>query len=118
MDMTPEQLKLINGRWYVVGNIYEYGNIETSKIVIYDVGRIRLCEDEDLEMPTYTINESFDIYNLLPSDWTEHFNPDKVVSLYLNTTDRFLEDTPFCSIQEIVEQKTMHHDTKCMSNLM
>lgn len=98
--LEPQQLKYINGRWYVVGNLYEYGDKETSQVVIYDVKRIQLCEDEDLNVPTYTIKEDFDIYNLLPSDWTEHFDPYKVVSLYLKTTGSFLDDTPFCSTQE------------------
>ncbi len=97
--LEPQQLKCINGRWYVVGNLYEYGNRETSHLVIYDVERIRLCEDEDILIPRYQVNDGFDIYNLIPDDWTDYLDPDKVVSLYLKTTGQIFDDQPFCQAQ-------------------
>ena len=101
--LEPQQLKCINGRWYVAGILYEYGNRESARVSIYDVERIRICEDEDIVSPRYEVVEGFDICNLLPADWTNHFNPDKVVSMYLRTLGNVIEKHPFCQAQELVE---------------
>ena len=109
----PQQLKCINGRWYVAGDQYEYGNRETYKVVVYDVDKIRLCKDVDIITPAYTVKDGFDIYNLMPEDWSDHFNPNKVVSLYLNVAANIFEDIPFCQAQEKlnVNVGVLHNNT-------
>ena len=100
----PQQLKCINDRWYVAGHLYEYGDKSTSRVVIYDLMSIRLCEDEDVISPKYEVIEGFDINSYLPNDWSEYFNADKVVSLYLNMNKKTIfEIVPFCSAQEMVQ---------------
>ena len=101
--LEPQQLKCINGRWYVAGYLYEYGNRESARVSIYDVELIQICEDEDIAAPRYEVVEGFDIYNQLPEDWSEHFDPDKVVSLYLRAMGNLIEKHPFCQAQELVE---------------
>lgn len=105
--LEPQQLKCINGRWYVAGNLYEYGNRDTSRVSIYDVEQIQICEDEDIAAPRYEVVEGFDIYNRLPEDWTEHFDPDKVVSMYLRDRRCWMEKHPFCQAQMKVEFNAM-----------
>lgn len=109
----PQQLKCINGRWYVAGDQYEYGNRETYKVVVYDVDKIRLCKDVDIITPAYTVKDGFDIYNLMPEDWSDHFNPNKVASLYLNVAANIFEDIPFCQAQEKlnVNVGVLHNNT-------
>ena len=101
--LEPQQLKCINGRWYVIGNLYEYGNPGSSRVSVYDVERIWLCEDEDVVNPRYTVVEGYDVYtsDLFPADWTKYFNPDKVVSMYLMFMGNVMR--PFCPAQELVE---------------
>ena len=101
--LEPQQLKSINGRWYVAGNLYEYGNRESARVSIYDVERIRICEDEDVVSPRYDVVEGFDIGNLVPVDWTNHFDADKVVSMYLKVAGNVIEKHPFCPAQMKVE---------------
>lgn len=96
----PQQLKCINGRWYVAGDQYEDGKRDTSKVIVYDVEKIKLCEEVDIITPAYTVKDGFDIYNLMPEDWSDHFDPYKVVSLYLKVAGNTFEDTPFCQAQE------------------
>lgn len=106
----PQQLKQINGRWYVAGYLYSYGNRETLQTVIYDVERLNLWEGmDDIEIPSYTLNEGFDITSLLPSDRSDHFDPDRVVSVYMRTTGSFLDKQPFCEAQEKVEEGLTHN---------
>lgn len=105
--LEPQQLKCINDRWYVAGHLYEYGNRDTSRVSIYDVEQIQICEDEDIAAPRYEVVEGFDIYNRLPEDWTEHFDPDKVVSMYLRIRGCLMEKHPFCQAQMKVEFNAM-----------
>ena len=105
--LEPQQLKQINGRWYVIGNLYEYGNRDTIKTVIYDVERIKLSEDEDVMGPGYEVQEGYDLFNFIsPNDWnewTQHFNPDSVVSMYLKVGGPLFEHQPFCPTQIKIE---------------
>lgn len=102
--LEPQQLLFFNGRWYVAGNLYQYTNQEKRRIVIYDVEKIKLYDGDDyLNVPSYKLQEGFDIYNLLPSDWNQYFNPDKIVSLYLRVAGAFLNVNPFCDAQEKIE---------------
>lgn len=103
--LEPQQLKCINGRWYVIGNLYEHGNPGSSRVSIYDVERIQICEDEDVVNPRYTVVEGYDVYtsDLFPADWTEYFDPDKVVSMYLGTLGDVIEKHPFCQTQMKVD---------------
>ena len=36
----------------------------------------------------------------MPENWSDHFNPNKVVSLYLHVAAYIFEDIPFCQAQE------------------
>ena len=107
--LEPQQLKCINGRWYVAGNLYEYGNRESARVSIYDVERIRICEDEDIVSPRYEVVEGFDICNLVPVDWADNFDPDKVVSMYLRVAGSVIETHPFCQAQMKVEDMGVLH---------
>lgn len=100
MVLEAQALKCINDRWYVLGNVYDYGDRETLKPVIYDVLDLQISEDEDVVGPLYEVMDDYDIYKLIPDDWSEHFDPDKVVSIYFKVAGRLFEDTPFCQTQE------------------
>lgn len=102
----PQDLKCINDRWYVAGNIYEHkGDAEDTRLVIFDIDTIKICEDEDLETPLYKLVEGFDLTHLIPWDWNKHFNQENIVSLYLDVTGNKFESQPFCPTQMKVMEK-------------
>ena len=102
----PQDLKCINDRWYVAGNIYEYkGDAEDTRLVIFDIDTIKICEDEDLETPLYKLVEGFDLTHLIPWDWNKHFNQENIVSLYLDVRGTIFESQPFCPTQMKVMDK-------------
>jgi hypothetical protein len=106
--LEPHQLKHINGRYYVAGIQYKYGETDPYReTVIYDVDRLRMVDDEDIVTPNYQVDSHFDIESVLPKDWTAHFNPDKIVSLYLKTTRDLLKEKPFTQAQEEVKQSIL-----------
>ena len=49
----------------------------------------------------------------MPENWSDHFNPNKVVSLYLNVAANIFEDIPFCQAQEKlnVNVGVLHNNT-------
>ena len=101
MVLESQELKTINGRWYVIGNLYEYGDEgnDTSRLVVYDVETLNLSEEEDLISPLYNVVKDFNSTHLMPWDWNKHFSPDKVVSLYFGVMSRIFEIKPFCDTQ-------------------
>lgn len=108
--LETQMLKYINGRWYAIGNLYQYGNRDNPRVAVYDVERIRLYDGaEDLDIPHYTVDERFDINGFIPSDWKNErdrlFDPNKVMSMYIRVRGRLFEDIPFCSAQEKIQEK-------------
>lgn len=101
MVLESQELKQINGRWYVIGNQYEYGDEdkESSQLVVYDVELLNLSDDEDVVSPLYKVVKEFNSTHLMPWDWNEHFSPDKVVSLYIKVNGLIFENHPFCDTQ-------------------
>ena len=99
--LESQELKPINGRWYVIGNLYEYGDDdkESSRLVVYDVEDIKLSEDEDVSGPDYKVVKDFNATHLMPWDWNKHFSPDKVVSLYIKVNGLLFDIHPFCETQ-------------------
>lgn len=97
----PQEIKQINGRWYVGGNIYPYGHRNLATKTTYDVEQIRLSDIEDvMSPPRYEITEEFDMYSILPTDWKEQFDPNKVVSMETRVAWNIFEKQPFCQAQE------------------
>ena len=102
--LEPQALKRINDHWYVAGSEYKLGEEETSSLVIYDVERIKICE-EDIEIPAYKLIEGFDLTHLIPWDWKKHFeNENEVVSLYIEVYGPRFEKQPFCPTQVLVSK--------------
>lgn len=111
--LEPQELKCINGRWYVIGQLYEYGNRDTIKTAVYDVERISVSEDEDIIGPAYEVKEGYDLFSFIsPNDWNEwtgHFNPNSVISMYLKVSGNLFEETPFCPTQIKIEDGATHY---------
>ena len=101
MVLESQELKQINGRWYVIGNQYEYGDEdkESSQLVVHDVELLNLSDDEDVVSPMYKVVKEFNSTHLMPWDWNEHFSPDKVVSLYIKVNGLIFENRPFSDTQ-------------------
>ena len=61
-SLEPYQLKEIEGRWYVIGNLYPLGHKESAEIAIYDLGRLQFAEEENPDV-LYEPVKGFDINN-------------------------------------------------------
>ena len=46
-SFEPYQLKEIEGRWYVIGNLYPLGHKESAEIAVYDLARLQFADEEN-----------------------------------------------------------------------
>lgn len=107
--LEPYQLKEIEGRWYVIGNLYPLGHKELAEIAIYDLARLEFADEENPDV-LYEPVKGFDIWNNVAIDAALTRRLEKVIPVDLIThTEEFadyLAQHPFCSAQERLNEKT------------
>ena len=113
-SLEPYQLKEIEGRWYVIGNLYPLGHKERAEIAIYDLGRLQFADEENPDV-LYEPVKGYDINNEETLEeickrtgkpfegW--YFNRiGKVYSIDIRAHTeefaRYISDHPLCSAQE------------------
>ena len=108
-SFEPYQLKEIEGRWYVIGNLYPLGHKEWAEIAVYDLARLQFADEENPDV-LYKPFEGFDICCIMAIDPMFYRCMNKVIPVDLIThTEEFadyLAQHPFCSAQERLNEKT------------
>ena len=107
--LEPYQLKEIEGRWYVIGNLYPLGHKELAEIAIYDLARLEFANEENPDV-LYEPVKGFDIWDNVVIDAALQRRLERVIPVDLIThTEEFadyLAQHPFCSAQERLNEKT------------
>lgn len=113
-SFEPNQLKEIEGRWYVIGNLYPMGNKELAEIAVYDLARLEFADDENPDVLFEPV-KGFDINN--KETLTEIYEKNKryfegwyfdrigevrTIEIITHTQEfaKYLSEHPFCSSQE------------------
>ena len=108
-SLEPYELKEIEGRWYVIGNLYPLGHKESAEIAVYDLARLQFADEENPDV-LYEPFEGFNICCIMAIDPMFWRCMDKVIPVDLIThTEEFadyLAQYPFCSAQERLNDKT------------
>ena len=109
-SLEPYQLKEIEGRWYVIGNLYPLGHKESAEIAIYDLGRLQFADEENPDI-MYESVKGFDIWeHVSPIDFALKRQMGKVIPIDLITHAEefadYLSEHPFCSAQEKLKEGT------------
>ena len=100
-SLEPYQLKEIEGRWYVIGNLYPLGHKESAEIAVYDLARLQFADEENPDVlyepvKGFDINEKIECYGII-----KHRR--KVIALNLLTHTEELANYftryPLCSAQ-------------------
>ena len=68
-SFEPYQLKEIEGRWYVIGNLYPLGHKELAEIAVYDLARLEFADEENPDV-LYEPVKGFDINEKIIVDFT------------------------------------------------
>ena len=101
-SLEPYQLKEIEGRWYVIGNLYPLGHKESAEIAVYDLARLEFADDENPDV-LYEPVKGFDINKQILLDIALKRRLGQVIALNLSThtTDlaEYFTNNPFCSAQ-------------------
>ena len=101
-SFEPYQLKEIEGRWYVIGNLYPLGHKESAEIAVYDLARLEFADEENPDVQ-YEPVKGFDINEQILLDIALKRRIGQVIALKLSThtTDlaEYFTNNPFCSAQ-------------------
>ena len=101
-SLEPYQLKEIEGRWYVIGNIYPVGHKEQAELAVYDLGRLQFADEENPDV-LYEPVAGFDINEKILVDFVSKMEMGQVIALKLtiHTSElaEYFTDTPLCSAQ-------------------
>ena len=108
-SLEPYQLKEIEGRWYVIGNLYPLGHKERAEIAIYDLGRLQFADEENPDV-LYEPVKGFDVWENVLVDAAMKRRLGEVIQIDLiaHTDDiaDYLSKYPFCSAQERINKET------------
>lgn len=101
-SFEPYQLKEIEGRWYVIGNLYPLGHKELAEIAVYDLARLEFADEENPDV-LYEPVKGFDVNDKILVDFAVKRKMGRVIALYLTTHTielaKYITDTPLCSAQ-------------------
>lgn len=101
-SFEPYQLKEIEGRWYVIGNLYPLGHKESSEIAVYDLARLEFADEENPDV-LYEPVKGFDVNDKILVDFAAKRKMGQVIALKLTTHTselaKYITDTPLCSAQ-------------------
>ena len=105
--LEPYQLKEIEGRWYVIGNLYPLGHKEQAELAVYDLARLQFADEENPDV-LYEPVKGFDIWEHVAIDYVLKRQMGKLIPMDLLTqTEEFadyLSNHPFCSAQEALDK--------------
>ena len=102
-SLEPYQLKEIEGRWYVIGNLYPLGHKEQAELAVYDLARLQFSDEENPDI-LYEPVKGFDIKEHLLIDSSIKRMMGKelaIVDLRTHTEEfaEYLSEHPLCSAQ-------------------
>lgn len=102
-SLEPYQLKEIEGRWYVIGNLYPLGHKEQAELAVYDLARLQFSDEENPDV-LYEPVKGFDIKEHLLIDSSIKRMMGKflaIVDLRTHTEEfaEYLSEHPLCSAQ-------------------
>ena len=102
-SLEPYQLKEIEGRWYVIGNLYPLGHKESAEIAIYDLGRLQFADEENPNV-MYEPVKGFDINEEGVIDFALKKKLGEVRAIDITTHSeefaKYISEHPLCPAQE------------------
>lgn len=103
-SLEPYQLKEIEERWYVIGNLYPLGHKESAEIAIYDLGRLQFADEENPDV-LYKPVKGFNINEERVIDFALRKQLGQVRTIEITTHSeefaKYVSEHPLCSAQEM-----------------
>ena len=101
-SFEPYQLKEIEGRWYVIGNLYPIGHKEQAELAVYELARLEFAEEENPDV-LYEPAKGFDINDKILVDFAAKKKIGQVIAVKLSTHTEelagYFSKYPICSAQ-------------------
>lgn len=116
-SLEPYQLKEIEGRWYVIGNIYPIGHKEQAELAVYDLNRLQFADEENPDILFEPV-KGFDINDEKTLEYIYkrtnrlfeggYFlkNGVRTIDIMTHTEElaNYFSEHPFCSAQEEISK--------------
>ncbi|MBO7618686.1 MAG: WYL domain-containing protein [Bacteroidales bacterium] len=103
-SFEPYQVKEIEGRWYVIGNLYPLGHKELAELAIYDLARLRFADEENPDV-LYEPVKGFNINEERVIDFALRKQLGQVRTIEITTHSeefaKYVSEHPLCSAQEM-----------------
>lgn len=118
-SFEPYQLKEIEGRWYVIGNLYPLGHKGSAEIAVYDLARLQFSDEENPDV-LYEPVKGFDINDektladickrnnrLLDGGYFSLRHGVRTIEIMTHTEEfaKYISDHPLCSAQEEISER-------------
>ena len=112
-SLEPYQLKEIERRWYVIGNLYPLGHKESAEIAVYDLARLQFADEENPDVlyepvKGFNIDDDKTLADICKINnryleggyWLK--NGVRTIDIMTHTEEfaKYLSDHPLCSAQE------------------
>ena len=102
-SFEPYQLKEIEGRWFVIGNLYPLGHKELAEIAVYDLARLEFADEENPDVLFEPV-KGFDINEKIVIEYALIRRMGRVrtidVTTHTESFAKYLSEHPLCSAQE------------------
>ena len=123
-SLEPYLVKEIEGRWFVIGNLYPLGHKEQAELAVYDLARLQFADEENPDVlyepiKGFGINNGIDDEKLLddiyertkkPFDGDYDFVIGEVYAIDITTHTKefaeYISEHPLCSSQERTAEGT------------
>ena len=123
-SLEPYLVKEIEGRWFVIGNLYPLGHKEQAELAVYDLARLQFADEENPDVlyepiKGFGINNGIDDEKLLDDIYErtkKHFDGEydfvigEVYAIDITTHTKefaeYISEHPLCSSQERTAEGT------------
>ena len=116
-SLEPYQLKEIEGRWFVIGNLYPLGHKESAEIAVYDLARLQFADEENPDVlyepvKGFDINDEKTLADICQKNnsyleggyWLNHGVCTIEIKTHTEEFAKYLSDHPLCSAQEEISK--------------
>lgn len=121
-SFEPYQVKEIEGRWYVIGNLYPMGHKEAAELAVYELARLEFAYDEENPDLFYKPIKNFEVdsHIILGHDIRKKLGDVFLVEVDVDDCELLtqLRKYPLCSSQEDSEHKQLYITSRLSKDLI
>lgn len=126
-SFEPYQIKEIEGRWYVIGNLYPIGHKESAELAVYDLARLEFAYDEEISDVFYEPIKGFEVNEYIHSialslklEDRQRITGVRIIDIKTHSEEfaDYIKKNPLCSAQEYLGDGCFRIYVRLTNNLI